>query len=353
MKTNSIKEILLLGLLSFGWSVSFADNLPQGIGDAVVQKMMQVETPKEGPAAVSIVKDPTEVGDPVGNRGPTTVKFTLEAKEVLGVLDAATKTTFKYWTFNGTVPGPMLRARVGDTVEITLKNDKNSDMIHNVDLHAVWGQGGGAALTNVAPGEEKTFTFKATSPGLFVYHCATPVIPQHISSGMYGMILIEPAGGLPKVDKEFYVMQGEIYTEGEGTNKEFSMHHMMDEDPQYVVFNGSAAALAGHPMKAKVGDNVRIFFGVGGPNLTSSFHIIGAIFDKVWHEGSIESTPLTNVQTTMVPAAGSTIVEMKLRVPAKFILVDHSLTRLQKGAVAILQAEGPDQPELFHAGKAK
>ena len=276
MKTNTIVELLLLGLLSFGSSASFGDDLPQGIGDAVVQKMIQVEETKAGPAAVSIVKDPTEVGDPVGNRGPKTVRFTLEAKEVLGVLDAAAKTTFKYWTFNGTVPGPMLRARVGDTVEITLKNDKNSDMIHNVDLHAVWGQGGGAALTSVAPGEEKTFTFKAMNPGLYVYHCATPVIPQHISSGMYGMILIEPAGGLPKVDREFYVMQGELYATGQGPEKSFDMERMMNEDATNVVFNGSDAALAAHPMKAKVGDNVRIFFGVGGPNLTSSFHIIGA-----------------------------------------------------------------------------
>lgn len=167
------------------------------------------------------------------------------------------------------------------------------------------------------------------------------------------MILIEPAGGLSKVDKEFYVMQGDIYATGDDPEKLFDMDRMMNEDATHVVFNGSAAALAGNPMKAKVGDKVRIFFGVGGPNLTSSFHVIGAIFDKVWHEGSIESTPLTNVQTTMVPAAGSTMVEMKLRVPAKFILVDHSLTRLQKGAVAILQAEGKDRPDLFRAGKAK
>lgn len=354
MKTNTIVEILLLGLLSFGSSASFGDDMPQGIGDAVVQKMLHVpgELVNIHEQPVSIVKNPTEVGTPVGKRGPATVKFVLEAKEVFGILDASSQTTFTYWTFNGTVPGPMLRARVGDTIEITLKNNVNDAMIHNVDLHAVWGQGGGAALTNVAPGEEKTFTFKAMNPGLFVYHCATPVIPQHISSGMYGMILIEPEGGLPKVDKEFYVMQGEIYTEGEGKNKEFSTQHMMDESPQYVVMNGSAAALATNPMKVKVGDNVRIFFGVGGPNLTSSFHIIGAIFDKVY-AGSLTSPPLTDVQTTLVPAAGSAMVEFNARVPAKYILVDHSLTRLLKGNVAIIQAEGPDQPDLFHAGPAR
>ncbi|MEO8331006.1 MAG: copper-containing nitrite reductase [Gallionella sp.] len=304
-----------------------------------------------GPEAVSIVQDPTAVGTPVGKRGPKTLKFTLEAQEVLGVLDAAAKTTYTYWTFNGKVPGPMLRARVGDTIEITLKNAKSSAMIHNIDLHAVWGQGGGAALTNVAPGEEKSFVFKALNPGLFVYHCATPVIPQHISSGMYGMILIEPEGGLPKVDKEFYVMQGDMYTEGTGSEKEFSLHDMMEEKPSHVVMNGSAAALAANPMKVKVGDEVRIFFGVGGPNLTSSFHAIGTIFDKVWAEGST-GAPELNVQTTSVPPGGSTMVEFKARVPAKYILVDHALTRLMKGNVAIIQAEGADIPDLFRAGKA-
>jgi len=305
-----------------------------------------------GPEAVSIVQDPTAVGTPVGKRAPQTVKFTLEAQEVLGVLDAAAKTTYTYWTFNGKVPGPMLRARVGDTIEITLKNAKSSAMIHNIDLHAVWGQGGGAALTNVAPGEEKSFVFKAMNPGLFVYHCATPVIPQHISSGMYGMILIEPEGGLPKVDKEFYVMQGDMYADGPDTEKMFNLDKLMAEQPTHVVMNGSAGALAGNPMKVKVGDEVRIFFGVGGPNLTSSFHAIGTIFDKVWAEGNT-GAPELNVQTTSVPPGGSTMVEFKARVPAKYILVDHALTRLMKGNVAIIQAEGADVPELFRAGKVK
>jgi len=331
MKKCTIIGMLLLGLSTFFSAASWA----------------------AGPEAVSIVQDPTAVGTPVGKRGPKTLKFTLEAQEVLGVLDAAAKTTYTYWTFNGKVPGPLLRGRVGDTIEITLKNNKNNAMIHNIDLHAVWGQGGGAALTNVAPGEEKSFVFKATTPGLFVYHCATPVIPQHISSGMYGMILIEPAGGLPKVDKEFYIMQGDMYTEGAGPEKEFSLDKMMAEQPTNVVMNGSAAALAASPMKVKVGDEVRIFFGVGGPNLTSSFHAIGTIFDKVYNQGSLISKPLIDVQTTLVPPGGSTMVEFKARVPAKYILVDHALTRLMKGNVAIIQAEGADVPSLFRAGKVK
>ncbi len=331
MKLSAIIGALSLGMLTFGSSATWA----------------------AGAEPVSIVQDPTAVGTPVGKRGPTTVKFRLEAQEVNGVLDAAAKTSFTYWTFNGKVPGPMLRARVGDTIEVTMANAKTSALIHNVDLHAVWGQGGGAALTSVAPGEEKTFTFKATTPGLFVYHCATTVIPQHISSGMYGLILIEPEGGLPKVDKEFYVMQGDMYAEGAGPHKDFSMDLMMKEQPTNVVMNGSAAALAGAPMKAKVGDNVRVFFGVGGPNLTSAFHAIGTIFDKVYPEAAIDEKSVHhNVQTTVVPPGGAVMVEFKARVPAKYILVDHALTRLMKGNVAILQAEGPDQPDLFRAGKA-
>lgn len=334
MKASAIIGAMSLGLLTFVSTASWA----------------------AGPEAVSIVQDPTAVGTPVGKRGPKTLKFALEAQEVLGVLDAAAKTTYTYWTFNGKVPGPMLRARVGDTIEITLKNAKSSAMIHNIDLHAVWGQGGGAALTNVAPGEEKSFVFKAVNPGLFVYHCATPVIPQHISSGMYGMILIEPEGGLPKVDKEFYIMQGDMYTEDAsvGSNeKVFSLHDLMEEKPSHVVMNGSAGALAANPMKVKVGDEVRVFFGVGGPNLTSSFHAIGTIFDKVYNQASLTSKPLTDVQTTLVPPGGATMVEFNARVPAKYILVDHALTRLMKGNVAIIQAEGADVPELFRAGTVK
>lgn len=303
-------------------------------------------------AAVSIVQDPTAVGEPVGKRGPKTLKFHLEAQELNGILDAKAGTTYTYWTFNGKVPGPMLRAMVGDTIEITLSNKANSAMIHNVDLHAVWGQGGGAEATKVAPGEEKSFVFKAMNPGLFVYHCATPVIPQHISSGMYGLILIEPKGGLPKVDREFYVMQGDMYATGSGNHKEFDMERMLAENPTHVVMNGSAAALAANPMKAKVGETVRIFFGVGGPNLTSAFHAIGTIWDKVYPEGAL-ANPHSDVQTTVVPPGGSTMVELKLRVPAKYILVDHALGRLMKGNVAIIVAEGDKVPEIFREGKLK
>ena len=241
----------------------------------------------------------TEVPAPIGNRPPQTVRVDLNAVELEGRL--AEGTTFGYWTFNGRVPGPMLRVRVGDTVDVRVKNSADSTMIHSVDFHAATGPGGGAAATQVDPGGEKSFKFKALIPGLYVYHCATPMVAHHIANGMYGLILVEPEGGLPPVDREFYVMQGEIYTEapfGQRGSQEFSVEKLLNERPEYFVFNGSVGALSKlHPLEAKVGETVRIFFGVGGPNFTSSFHVIGEIFDRVYNLGGVLSEPLRGVQT--------------------------------------------------------
>jgi nitrite reductase (NO-forming) len=306
------------------------------------------------PPSVSIVRDPIDLPGPVPAGPPRTVKVDLEAVELVGRL--ANETTYSYWTFNGKVPGPFLRVRVGDTVELNFKNNSDSRMIHSVDLHAVTGPGGGAVMTQTPPGEAKSFRFKALNPGLYVYHCATPMVANHISSGMYGLILVEPPGGLPKVDHEFYVMQGELYTDrpfGQRGHDEFSVEKLLAERPEYLVFNGAVGALtAQHPMKAKVGETVRIFFGVGGPNVTSSFHVIGEIFDRVYGEASMGSPIATNVQTTMVPAGGATIVEFKLEVPGRYILVDHSLSRLERGLAGFLVVEGPDNPEVFHGNGA-
>src|SRR5262252_3241130 len=302
------------------------------------------------PPSVSIARNPVDLPGPAAPGPPRTVKVDLEAVELVGRL--ANETTYNYWTFNGKVPGPFLRVRKGDTVELSLKNNGNSRMIHSVDLHAVTGPGGGAVMTQTPPGETKSFRFKALNPGLYVYHCATPMVANHISSGMYGLILVEPPGGLPKVDHEFYVMQGELYTDrsfGQRGHDEFSVEKLLAERPEYLVFNGAVGALTTeHPMKAKVGDTVRIYFGVGGPNVTSSFHVIGEIFDRVYGEAAMGSTIMTNVQTTMVPAGGAAIVEFTLEVPGRYILVDHSLSRLERGLAGFLVVEGPDSPEVFH-----
>jgi nitrite reductase (NO-forming) len=302
------------------------------------------------PPSVSIARNPVDLPGPLAAGPPRTFQIELESVELVGRL--ANETTYTYWTFNGKVPGPFLRVRVGDTVELTFKNHKDSRMIHSVDFHATTGPGGGAVATQTPPGETKTLRFKALNPGLYVYHCATPMVANHISSGMYGLILVEPPGGLPKVDREYYVMQGELYTDrpfGQRGHDEFSVDKLLGERAEYFVFNGAVGALTTeYPMKAKVGETVRIFFGVGGPNATSSFHVIGEIFDRVYKEAAMGSPPATNVQTTMVPAGGAAIVEFKLDVPGRYILVDHSLSRLERGLAGFLVAEGEANPAVFH-----
>lgn len=299
--------------------------------------------------AASIVRDPTDLPPPVGKRGPQRVKVDLETVEVTGKL--ADGATYRYWTFNRKVPGPFVRVRVGDTVEVRLKNAGDSTMMHNVDFHAVTAPGGGAKATEAEPGASRGFEFTALNPGLYVYHCAVPMAAQHIANGMYGLILVEPEGGLPKVDHEFYVMQGEIYTEqaigakGELTE---SYDKLMNERPEYFVFNGAVGALTNEkPLKAKVGETVRIFFGVGGPNYTSSFHVIGEIFDRAYNLGSLSQRPMRDVQTITVPPGGAAVVEFKLEVPGKFMLVDHALTRVARGLAGVLEVTGPDNPDVF------
>ena len=299
--------------------------------------------------AGAIVRDPTDLPPPVGKRGPQRMKVNLETVEVSGTL--ADGATYRYWTFNRKVPGPFVRVRVGDTVEVRLKNDADSMMMHNVDFHAVTGPGGGAKATDAAPGDQRGFEFTALNPGLYVYHCAVPMAAQHIANGMYGLILVEPEGGLPKVDREFYVMQGEIYTEqpigaqGELTE---SYEKLMNERPEYFVFNGAVGALAKQkPLKAKVGETVRLYFGVGGPNYTSSFHVIGEIFDRVYSMGSLTTKPVNDVQTVTVPPGGATVVEFKLQVPGKYMLVDHALTRVERGLAGVLEVEGSQNPDIF------
>ena len=309
------------------------------------QSAVQAASPPEVTATLGA---PPHVPAPV-TRGPAKVIVTLETTEVRGVL--ADGVEYEFWTFNGTVPGPMIRVRVGDEVELHLKNNKTSKQIHSIDLHAVNGPGGGATVTQTCPGKETAFRFKALNPGLYVYHCASPHIPTHIANGMYGLILVEPAGGLPNVDREFYVMQGEFYTKGPRGQKGFQAYDSAKayaEQPDYVVFNGRVGSLVEKgALSARVGETVRIFAGNAGPNHVWSFHVIGDIFDRVYPEGAVGSAPNANVQTTVIPAGGAAIVEFKLDVPGNYILVDHSIFRIDKGAVGILKAEGTGPAGIF------
>jgi nitrite reductase (NO-forming) len=305
--------------------------------------------------AADVSRDPADVPAPIGPRAPQIVRVDLETVEVQGQL--ADKTTYGYWTFNGKVPGPMLRVRVGDTVEVHLRNDANSVMTHSVDFHAAIGPGGGAEFTQTDPGKEKVVTFKALTPGLFVYHCATPSVPQHITNGMYGMILVEPEGGLPQVDREFYIMQGEVYTAqsfGTQGDQEMDYDKLISERPEYFLFNGAVGALTrNHPLRASVGETVRIFFGVGGPNFTSSFHLIGGVFDQAYSGASLVSPPLAGVQTVSVPPGGATVVDFKVRRAGRYTIVDHALSRLERGLAGFLIVDGPKEDAIMHAGPAQ
>ena len=294
---------------------------------------------------------PPHVPKPVGKRKAKKLIVKMEILEAEGEISNGVR--YVYWTFGGSVPGSFIRARVGDEIEFHLQNHPDNKLPHNIDLHAVNGPGGGAESSFVAPGHEKVFSFKVLAPGLYVYHCATAPVGMHIANGMYGLILIEPEGGLPPVDKEYYVMQGDFYTvgaNGERGLQPFDMQKAVDEKADYVVFNGSVGALTGDgALTAKVGETVRIFMGNGGPGLVSSFHIIGEIFDKVTVEGG--SLVNENVQTTLIPAGGAAMIEFKVDVPGSYVLVDHSIFRaFNKGALGLLNVTG-DENEKIYSGE--
>jgi nitrite reductase (NO-forming) len=296
------------------------------------------------------------VPPPVQRAAPARVKVELETKEFRAPI--ADGTDYEFWGFGNSVPGPFIRVREGDTIELTLKNHSSSTFPHSIDLHAVTGPGGGAKVTQTLPGEKSSFTWKAMHPGLYVYHCATPHVPTHVANGMYGLILVEPArAGLPKADREFYIMQSEFYTQGaHGAHglQAYSMEKARMEQPDYVLFNGRDGSLTGErALKAKVGEKIRLFVGNGGPNLVSSFHVIGGIFDQVYAEGAVGSPPATNVQTTLIPAGGAAIVEFTLDVPGTYILVDHSIFRaFDKGAIGMIEVTGLEAPSIFNPAGA-
>ena len=307
------------------------------------------ETPSsELPVIDAIMTHAPEVPPPTDRDHPAKVRVKMETIEKTMKMDDGVE--YHYWTFNGDVPGQMIRVREGDTVEVEFSNHPSSTVPHNVDFHAATGQGGGAEATFTAPGHTSTFSFKALQAGLYIYHCAVAPVGMHIANGMYGLILVEPKEGLPKVDKEFYIVQGDFYTKGKkGAQglQPFDMDKAIAEQPEYVVFNGHVGSIAGdNALKAKAGETVRMYVGNGGPNLVSSFHVIGEIFDKVHVEGG--KLINENVQSTVIPAGGAVIVEFKVDIPGSYTLVDHSIFRaFNKGALGQLKVEGDENPEIM------
>jgi nitrite reductase (NO-forming) len=301
------------------------------------------------PVEYALLLPAPRVPGAVGRRQPAHVIVDLEVRELVRHL--ANGVDYTFWTFGGGVPGLFIRVREGDLVELRLHNHPSSKLPHNIDLHAVIGPGGGAASTITAPGHTSTFSFTALHAGLYVYHCGTAPVPMHVANGMYGLILVEPKGGLPPVDHEYYVMQGEVYTAGrygdEGLQA-FDPDKAGDERPPYVIFNGSVGSLAGdNALKARVGETVRIFFGNGGPNLTSSFHVIGEVFDRVLGDGGAKVMD-QEVQTISVAPGSAAIVELRTPEPGTFVLVDHALSRaFGKGALGMLKVSGPENPAIY------
>lgn len=334
------KEAGMKAKLVVGAGASPAQAAPAG------QPSGQAPQPKAIPAGTTRLPLP-QVAPPIARTAPATVNVDLEVKETTALM--ADGIAYTFWTFGGTVPGPMIRVRQGDTVDLTLKNPPASLVTHSIDLHAVIGPGGGAKLTQTEPGKQTSFSFKALHQGVYVYHCATPMVAHHIASGMYGLIVVEPPEGLARVDREYYLMQGDFYLQEDRTTQglhDFSMGKMLDEKADYVLFNGSVGALTKDgALKARVGETVRIFFGVGGPNLSSSFHVIGEVFDRLYR-GDFQS-PLKDVQTATVAPGEGIMVEFKTAVPGSYTIVDHSLGRLEKGAAGVLEVEGPANPEVF------
>lgn len=320
--------------------------------ERAAQEPTATYTPKPAKltATEDIARGVTDVPRPIRRSHSATVAVTLETVEVTARM--ADGVTYDYWTFGGTVPGPFIRVREGDTVEVTVKNAAGSVHMHSVDLHAVLGPGGGMELTNSGPGQANGFRFKALRPGIYVYHCASEHIPSHIANGMYGLILVEPREGLSRVDHEFYVMQGDFYTKGpygQKGHQEFDVAKLTAETPTYVVFNGRAGALTGDAaLKTRAGDRIRIFFGNGGPNMISSFHLIGGIFDRLYPEGDLASKPHRNVQTTVVPPGGAVMMEFETLVPGTFLLVDHAISRaVDKGTIGQMVVTGRERRDLF------
>lgn len=305
------------------------------------------------PIVSDVAKDPTEV--PASPRGDVTVD--LDVVEV--VADLGTGPAW-VWTFalkggKPTVPGPMIRVREGNHVTINLCNDLPDNIEpHNIDFHASMGPGGGAAVTNLEPGECTSFTFKAMRQGAYIYHCAGEGMPwEHVSYGMYGLIQVDPPGGLQPGFKEFYVGQSDWYLMP-NSNRDVPRPFLeltdlvLDEalaeaeHPNLYTFNGHKQALTdpalfGEAIKVKQGNKVRFFFVTGGPNIGSNWHIIGTIFDRVY-TGS-RKTSVENEETLYVAPGSAAVFELSAPVPGQYLLVDHALWRVPKGAAGFMHVE--------------
>lgn len=301
---------------------------------------------------------------PIGRSDQRIYDIHIESIEGVCPLDPANGVTTEMWGFRVAgetevtcgSPGPILRGRVGDVVNITLTNVQGNRHPHNIDFHAVTGQGGGAEDLTVNPGDTATIQVRLLYPGAFMYHCAYGDVPEHIARGMYGMFIVDPETPLPRVDHEWAIMQSEWYVGAAtaGGEAPFDREGLLNEEPRYVTFNGRTDALIGeNTLEMNVGERARIYFVNEGLNLASNFHPIGSHWDLVYPEGATHpaNRVIRGSQSTLVVAGGGTVVELDGLVPSTIILVDHALVRtFYKGAIGTIVVNGEEDPELFGTG---
>lgn len=308
------------------------------------------------PEIDSVAADPTDIPDPVEWDDPRHHEWEIQTEEYDVEIEPGV--THRMMTFEGQVPGPLYRARVGDTVHLTfdVPEEYNVD-IHNIDFHAVYGPGGGGVDTLLEPGDGPAeIEFRLEYPGAHIYHCAPGHHDQHISSGMFGAIVVEPEEGLPAVDREFYFGQHELYTDGQtGEEGHHRWNHeaAMAEDPTYVLLNGEPNRYVEDgtegPLHAETGETVRVFWANGGPNLVSNPHPIGNVWSRWYDYGDLVSDAHENVEGGALPAGTTAVGEMELPVPGPINLVDHALSRVvHKGLLAQIAVDGEPNDDVYN-----
>jgi nitrite reductase (NO-forming) len=251
------------------------------------------------------------------------------------VVEIAPGKVVKVWTFGDRVPGPVIRVRVGDRVEVTIRN--KTKMPHSIDLHAAR-IAPDRAFRDVAPGKSFSFGFTATSPGVFMYHCGTMPVLHHIANGMYGMIIVEPEGGLAPVDREIALVQSDFYT-SDTPGMPADDAKLMTGIPDVVAFNGYAAQYQANPIVVRKGETIRAFVLAAGPNTWSAFHVVGTIFDRAWIDGNPANEMVGN-QTLNLAASQGAIAEFRLDEEGVYPFVTHDFTNAAKGAVGVFRTEG-------------
>ncbi len=305
------------------------------------QQTQQAETPPTNPPAdVSHGEAPVGTGDqpaPIDPVAPSRssrrlhrVRIEISHKHVT----IATGVTYDAWTFDGRVPGPVLRVTEGDTVDFTLVN--RAPMPHSLDFHAAE-IAPNRAYRNLMPNDSLSYRFVARVPGAFMYHCGTAPVALHIANGMYGAIIVDPRQGRAPA-KEFVFVQSEFYTQTlSDSSRTIDWEKLLGLAPDYVVFNGREAEYAKHPIPVRVGERLRMYVVNAGPNRFSAFHVVGAIFDRVYMDGSL-SHPLEGVQTVTVPVGGGAIFETRLVEAGTYPFVSHAFADATKGAVGMFEA---------------